>query len=333
MPRVLSGSSRSGRRSRLCLAVVTMLSLSLAMDQRGFSLFTLPKASKPSTRTSLIDEPPDVITTTIYDPHEFVQATEQNVVTAASTLAGVVGLLLGGFGVGLLCFAVASYVARKEEDDVAFGLRGVASASLEALNFASYLDDKYEVSSNLMLALVGSWLMLVGNYQWRMQPLVSDWRLLLGIKALLGDLLTAGSDAAATAVSKAVELNEEYQVSTEIQKRIDAAVHRRHEAFDHFQGEDNNMKAFDHFQEQDTKSFDNFQDEHDHYDGHHRGHEVQLSDDNNNDNNTNNNDNSNLRWANLPVWCARVVRFVRSRFNVFAFIVFAVCVLARLRFA
>ncbi|CAK9067073.1 unnamed protein product, partial [Durusdinium trenchii] len=72
--------------------------------------------------------------------------TKENSIATAGVLGGVAGLLLGGFWIGAAGFVATSYLAKKE-DDVSTVLKGVSTASLEALNYVDYLNKKYEVTN------------------------------------------------------------------------------------------------------------------------------------------------------------------------------------------
>ncbi|CAE7237671.1 unnamed protein product [Symbiodinium sp. CCMP2592] len=76
-----------------------------------------------------------------------VKVTKENSIATAGVLGGVTGLLLGGFWIGAAGFVATSYLAKKEDSDVATVLKGVSSASLEALNFVDYLRPGFLLSS------------------------------------------------------------------------------------------------------------------------------------------------------------------------------------------
>ncbi|CAE7807823.1 unnamed protein product, partial [Symbiodinium sp. CCMP2456] len=82
-----------------------------------------------------------------------VKVTKENSIATAGVLGGVAGLLLGGFWIGAAGFVATSYLAKKEDSDVASVLKGVSGASLEAINFVDYLNSKYDVTSKVGSAL------------------------------------------------------------------------------------------------------------------------------------------------------------------------------------
>ncbi|CAE8646425.1 unnamed protein product, partial [Polarella glacialis] len=82
-----------------------------------------------------------------------VKVNEENSVTTAGVLGGLVGLFVGGVWVGGALFAASSYLARKKDDDLAAGLKGIAAGGLEALNYVDYLNVKYEVTDQVGSAL------------------------------------------------------------------------------------------------------------------------------------------------------------------------------------
>ncbi|CAJ1400557.1 unnamed protein product [Effrenium voratum] len=164
---------------------------------------------------------------------EWLEVTKENSIATAGVLGGVTGLLLGGFWIGAAGFVASSYLAKKEDSDVSSVLKGVSSASLEALNFADYLNQKYEVSTKVGSAIteaidknadsqeslksVKSSLDTVGD---AIESFDKD----VGIKDTLGSALLAGSDLASQLATKVLELNEEYKVTDQLKAKIDEAM-------------------------------------------------------------------------------------------------------------
>lgn len=161
-----------------------------------------------------------------------VKVNEENAVTTAGVLGGVVGLLLGGIWVGGALFVASSYLARKKDDDVAKALQGVATGSLEALNFAAYVDGKYSVTGKLGSA-IGEAVdgaakspdtkETVSSIAGALTPIgdaIKNFDKEVGIKDSLGNILTAGGELANQLVSKAIELNKEYKVTDKIAEKI-----------------------------------------------------------------------------------------------------------------
>lgn len=167
--------------------------------------------------------------------YALVKVTDESSMTTASVLGGVVGLLVGGIWVGGAAFAAASYFARKDSD-LASGLKGVAASGLEALNFGAYVTDKYEVTGKIgssfnsvldnakesastkeAATTVSGILSGVGD---AIDSVDKD----IGIKDTIGTVLMSGSELAAQAVDKAVELNEQYKVTDQIVEKITEAT-------------------------------------------------------------------------------------------------------------
>ncbi|CAE8610421.1 unnamed protein product [Polarella glacialis] len=145
-----------------------------------------------------------------------VKVDKENTMATAGVLAGVAGVLVGGVWLGGALFAATSYLVRKD-DDLSKGLSGVATGSLEALNFVDYLSNKYEVTSKLGSALSQGPLESVSDA-------ITNFDKEVGIKDSLGGILLSGTDLAAQAVAKAMELNEEYRVTDQIKEKIDSAL-------------------------------------------------------------------------------------------------------------
>ncbi|CAL1158287.1 unnamed protein product [Cladocopium goreaui] len=160
-----------------------------------------------------------------------VQVTKENTIATAGVLGGVTGLLLGGFWIGAAGFVATSYLAKKEDDDVSTVLKGVSSASLEALNFVDYLNQKYEVSGKVGAALSGALDSTEGETSSSVKSTlgtvngaIDSFDKDIGIRETLGGLVLAGSDLANQLATKVVELNKEYKVTDQLKSKIDEAV-------------------------------------------------------------------------------------------------------------
>jgi len=162
-----------------------------------------------------------------------VKVTEENTITNVGVLGGVVGLLVGGVWVGGALFAAGSYFARKDTD-VAKALKGISAGSLEALNFASYVNDKYTVTDKIGSALTDAAETAKVENKETAAPVIGFLESAkkavesvdkdIGIKDTLGSLLSSASDLASQAVDKAVELNGQYKITDQIKEKIDEAV-------------------------------------------------------------------------------------------------------------
>eukprot|EP00913_Durusdinium_trenchii_P004816 g4473.t1 len=163
-----------------------------------------------------------------------VKVTKENSIATAGVLGGVTGLLLGGFWIGAAGFVATSYLAKKEDDDVSAVLKGVSTASLEALNYVDYLNKKYEVTSKVgsalndaiesgeqkeSLASVKTSLSTVGDA-------IDSFDKDVGIKDTLGSLVLAGSDLANQLATKVLELNDEYKVTDQIKAKIEETMEK-----------------------------------------------------------------------------------------------------------
>merc|ERR1711862_570394 len=126
--------------------------------------------------------------------------------------------------------------ARKPDSDLATGLKGVAASGLEALNFGAYVNDKYEVTGKIgssfasvidnakaadntkeVATTVSGVLDGVGD---AIDSVDKD----IGIKDTIGTVLVSGSELAAQAIDKAVELNAQYKVTDQIVEKITEAT-------------------------------------------------------------------------------------------------------------
>jgi len=165
---------------------------------------------------------------------------EETKATTVSILGGLVGLLVGGVWLGGAAFAVTAYLARREDDDLAKALKGVAGGTLEALNFGADMNEKYEVSGKVGSALgdavesakknpdskeaIKAVTGVADGVVGAVKSLDED----VGIKDRIGTFAATASDLAYQAVDKAVDkatdLNKEYKVTDQITQTIDGAT-------------------------------------------------------------------------------------------------------------
>jgi len=160
-----------------------------------------------------------------------VKVTKENSIATAGVLGGVTGLLLGGFWIGAAGFLTTSYLAKKEDSDVATVLKGVSSASLEALNFVDYLNSKYDVTGQVGSALnealdksEGETTATVKDSLNTVGDAITSFDKDVGIKDTLGSLILSGTDLANQLASKVVELNDQYKVTDQIKAKIDESL-------------------------------------------------------------------------------------------------------------
>mmetsp|Transcript_36993 Transcript_36993/g.68962 ORF Transcript_36993/g.68962 Transcript_36993/m.68962 type:complete len:218 (+) Transcript_36993:66-719(+) len=160
-----------------------------------------------------------------------VKVTKENSIATAGVLGGVTGLLLGGFWIGAAGFLTTSYLAKKDDDDVATVLKGVSSASLEALNFVDYLNTKYDVTGQVGSALTealdkseGETTATVKDSLNTVGDAITSFDKDVGIKDTLGSLILSGTDLANQLASKVVELNDQYKVTDQIKAKIDESL-------------------------------------------------------------------------------------------------------------
>ncbi|CAE7533276.1 unnamed protein product [Symbiodinium pilosum] len=160
-----------------------------------------------------------------------VKVTKENSIATAGVLGGVTGLLLGGFWIGAAGFVATSYLAKKEDSDVATVLKGVSSASLEAINFVDYLNTKYDVTSKVGTALNDALeksdsetTSTVKESVDTVSEAITSFDKDVGIKDTLGSLILSGSDLANQLAAKVVELNDQYKVTDQIKAKIDESL-------------------------------------------------------------------------------------------------------------
>jgi len=162
-----------------------------------------------------------------------VVISEESKVTAASVLPGIAGLLLfKSLFVAVPLFAAASYVVR-QDNDLAKSLKGIAATGLEALNFGGSLNEKYEVTGKIGSSFNENVKKLngekgsVSEVVEKVQTAASNLDKEVGIKDSVGNILTEGSNLAAQAVEKVVDLNKEYKVTDQIKEKVDEVTKKK----------------------------------------------------------------------------------------------------------
>jgi len=212
--------------SRLACLVVAALLLTSAVT------FVSPSASSRSLRgrVALRAEGESVA---------LVKVTEENKITTASVIGGVVGLLVGGVWVGGALFAAGAYLARKKDDDVSKALQGLASTSLEVLNFTAYVNDKYTVTDKLGGAISEALesaksTSTSGTSSEASQSITSfingaveafkaadkD----IDFKGTFGSLAMSASDLANQVIENAMDINDRYKLTDQLSEKIKEAT-------------------------------------------------------------------------------------------------------------
>jgi len=220
------------KSSRALTAVVLVVALGLTYLV-STAFVTGASTTRPNLRARVAARAEEVAKAPAKEPEKsetsLVVISEESKVTAASILPGVAGLLLfKSFFIAAPLFAAAAYVVR-QDNDLAKSLKGIAGSGLEAINFGGYLNEKYEVTGKIGGAI---------NEQVDKQKSVSDVRdkvqgafdnldKEVGLKDSVGSILTTGSDLAAQAVEKAVDLNKEYKVTDQIKEKVDEVTKKK----------------------------------------------------------------------------------------------------------
>mmetsp|Transcript_4270 Transcript_4270/g.12782 ORF Transcript_4270/g.12782 Transcript_4270/m.12782 type:complete len:251 (+) Transcript_4270:79-831(+) len=162
--------------------------------------------------------------------------TEETKATTVSVLGGLVGLLVGGIWIGAATFAATAYLSRREDDDVAKALKGIAGGALETINFGVNLNDKYEVTAKVGSALTDAVESAKKNSDSKetissitsaadgVVDAVRNFDKEVGIKDTIGNLATAASESAFKVVDKAVDLEREYKVTDQLKQKIEDAT-------------------------------------------------------------------------------------------------------------
>lgn len=169
-----------------------------------------------------------------------VKISDDTVKTNASVLGGLAGLWVGGIWGSAIVFLLTSYVARNLDDekgdatgrDVSKGVQGVSQASLEALNAAGYVNDKYQLTekaSNLLGGVVDKLrdnpsakdvVEQIEGLAKNAGKVYTDLDDEIGLKDTAGSILTSLSELAELGINKVQDLNKEYKVTDTIGDKV-----------------------------------------------------------------------------------------------------------------
>eukprot|EP00929_Paragymnodinium_shiwhaense_P104312 TRINITY_DN6863_c0_g1_i1.p1 TRINITY_DN6863_c0_g1~~TRINITY_DN6863_c0_g1_i1.p1 ORF type:complete len:348 (+),score=88.61 TRINITY_DN6863_c0_g1_i1:107-1150(+) len=147
------------------------------------------------------------------DQGEIIKLTEENIMTTAGLLGGLLGLFVGGFWLGAAVFASFSYMSREQKDNTfSKGLRGIARGTIEVLNYTAKMDEKYELTNKVgdgftkvaekakQEKQTSGFGQFVSNMGEAMQAFDKD----VGIMRTAGTITSSASDVAASALNKVV---------------------------------------------------------------------------------------------------------------------------------
>eukprot|EP00435_Cladocopium_sp_Y103_P061814 s39_g23.t1 len=131
------------------LALAVTLPCFVSSGPRSGRALRVPREGTAAPKAATTETPKPTEKPKVEAPKSvaLVQVTKENTIATAGVLGGLTGLLLGGFWIGAAGFVATSYLAKKD-DDVSAVLKGVSSASLEALNYVDSLNQKYEAFTN-----------------------------------------------------------------------------------------------------------------------------------------------------------------------------------------
>jgi hypothetical protein len=169
-----------------------------------------------------------------------VKIDDTSVKTQASVLGGLAGLWVGGIWGSAIVFLLTSYVARNLDDeegdsntrDLSKGVQGVSQASLEALNAAGYVNDKYQLTDKAAGVLGDLVSKLKENDSAKdvvdqLEDLArgagkvyTDLDDEVGLKDTAGSILTSLSELAELGLNKVSDLNKEYKVTDTIGEKV-----------------------------------------------------------------------------------------------------------------
>jgi len=224
------------KSSRALTAVVLVVALGLTYLV-STAFVTGASTTRPNLRSRVVAHAEEAAKAPAKEPEKsetsLVVISEESKVTAASVLPGIAGLLLfKSLFVAVPLFAAASYVVR-QDNDLATSLKGIAASGLEALNFGGSLNEKYEVTGKIGSSFNENVKKLngekgsVSEVVEKVQTAASNLDKEVGIKDSVGNILTEGSNLAAQAVEKVVDLNKEYKVTDQIKEKVDEVTKKK----------------------------------------------------------------------------------------------------------
>mmetsp|Transcript_23895 Transcript_23895/g.75739 ORF Transcript_23895/g.75739 Transcript_23895/m.75739 type:complete len:251 (-) Transcript_23895:69-821(-) len=230
---------RRNSLARLGLAAAGFCLLAGALARACSGAFVAGTAAGPATRMArpIRAEPEKAAPAPAPAPSSaLVVINEETKATTVSVLGGLVGLLVGGVWIGAAAFAATAYLSRREDDDIAKALKGIAGGALEALNYGASLNEKYEVTGKVGSALTDALENAKKNPDAKqtissitsaadgVANAVKNFDQEVGIKDSLGSLATTASESAFKAVDKAVDLEKEYKVTDQLKQKIEDAT-------------------------------------------------------------------------------------------------------------
>lgn len=210
---------RSARRTR-CRLLVLAAAAALVLVSCGLQTFVgaVPRATSRVVRAAEANK-----------SEQFIEITEESTVVAAGVVSGMAGLLLGGVWIAVPLFALSACVTRRPNDDLAVAGRGVANASLEALNFVHMLDKKYSLSDTLGIKIAEA-VRSYPNTDRAAGFVRSAANVILtfdkdfGILKTLGGMVLSAGNLASGLVEKLVEPIDRRKLVEELRAKLDEAT-------------------------------------------------------------------------------------------------------------
>ena len=173
---------------------------------------------------------------------KLVPVNAQTVEFTAGILGGVAGFLVGGPFIGAVGAAAANYFS-KMDGDAPDAVQAVSKSSIEVFNYLANLDKKYEILTKAKSSLSASLEKLkenksvdpsviskventLANTNAKIKELNNEYVLVGGATTALGVV----GDLVQKSVTKAGELNKEYDLSSKAKDSLSKAVEKAKEA-------------------------------------------------------------------------------------------------------
>lgn len=168
---------------------------------------------------------------------------QETVEFTAGIIGGVAGFVVGGPVLGAIGAAISNFVSKQEEGELTEVVSAVSESSIQAFNFLSKLDAKYDLLEKSKNSLESALDKAKSSDSANPETVEKIENALSSTKAKLNeindeyDLVGAGTtalgvvgDLVEQAIKKAGELNEEYQLTDKALESLNGAVSKAKDA-------------------------------------------------------------------------------------------------------
>ncbi|CAN0349201.1 unnamed protein product [Ascophyllum nodosum] len=186
-----------------------------------------------------VTEEPKVSTPTLSEPAKekapLVAVNTENTEFSAGLLGGIAGFFIGGPVIAAL-LAVVANCGSKRDNEAGQAVRSIAANAIEALNFITTVNSKYDVTGKAGASLDDAVAKLkergeagetIGKMEKTMKDITSQASKLsrdYGLPAKAKQVLGAAGELADTAIDKGIELEKEFKVTEKVKEAVQKSV-------------------------------------------------------------------------------------------------------------